>query len=170
MEIGQIRPAHYTRAAVRFGLGAFLFSVSEGVMKLAKVFAIALCSLLLIAATKGTEVTQEQIGQFQIGTASVLDIESKLGQPQRSGPTPDGGTAVDYILMDEAPNGASFVPFARLAAGAMNLHEVRVEFQFDPAGHLALVKTDQRDLVCPHKACGQDQMNQPWTPSPTQGD
>ena len=88
-------------------------------MKIVKVSAIALCSLLFIAATKGTEVSQAQIGQFQIGTANVLDVEGKLGQPQRSGPTSDGGTALDYILMDESPNAASFVPLARLAAGAI---------------------------------------------------
>lgn len=139
-------------------------------MKLLKVSAIALCSLLLIAATKGTQVSQAQIGQFQIGAATVTEIEGKLGMPQRSGPMPNGGTAIDYILLDELPNAAAFVPLARLAAGAMNLHEVRVEFQFDTAGRLAAAKTDQRDLICPHAACGPDQMNQPWKPSPTQGD
>src|SRR5580698_5858533 len=139
-------------------------------MKVLKVSIIALCSVLLMAATKGTEVSQTQISQFQTGTATVMDVEGKLGMPQKSGPTPSGGTALDYILLNESPNTASFVPLARLAAGAMNLHEVRVEFQFDGAGHLASVKTDQRDLVCPHAACGPDQMNQPWTPSPTQGD
>jgi hypothetical protein len=139
-------------------------------MKIVKMSAAAVCCLLFVAATKGTKVSQAQISQFQIGAAAVLDVEGKLGMPQKSGPTPDGGTALDYILLDESPNAASFVPLARLAAGAMELHEVRVEFQFDAAGHLAAVKTDQRDLVCPHKACGPDQMNQPWTPSPTQGD
>jgi hypothetical protein len=139
-------------------------------MKLLNVSAIAVCSLLFIAATKETEVSQAQIGQFQIGAASVTDVEGKLGMPQKSGPMPNGGTSLDYNLLDESPNGASFVPLARLAAGAMNLHEVRVEFQFDTAGHLAAVRTDQRDLVCPHAACGPDQMNQPWTLSPTQGD
>jgi hypothetical protein len=139
-------------------------------MKILKVSAIAVCSLLFIAATKGTQVSQAQIGQFQTGTATVLDVENKLGMPQKSGPMPDGGTALDYILLDESPNAAAFVPLARLAAGAMDLHEVRVEFQFDAGGHLAAVRTDQRDLVCPHKACGPDQMNQPWTPSSTQGD
>jgi hypothetical protein len=124
----------------------------------------------LIAATKGTEVAQTQISQFQIGAATMTDVQGRLGMPQKSGPMPNGGTALDYNLLDESPNGASFVPLARLAAGAMNVHEVRVEFQFDAAGHLAAVRTDQRDLVCPHAACGQNQMDQPWTPSPTQGD
>jgi hypothetical protein len=139
-------------------------------MKLLKVSAVALCSLLFMAATKGTEVSQTQIGQFPTGTATVMDVEGKLGMPQKSGPTPNGGTALDYILLDESPNAAAFVPLARLAAGAMNLHEVRVEFQFDGTAHLMAVRTDQRDLVCPHPACGPDQMSQPWTPSPTEGD
>jgi hypothetical protein len=139
-------------------------------MKLLNVAAVAIGSLMLIAATRGTEVTQAQIAAFQTGVANITDVEGKLGMPTRTGPSGSGGTALDYILLDEAPNAASAVPFARLAAGAMNLHETRVEFQFDAAGRLAAVQTSTRDLVCPHRACGADQMNQPWTPSPTQGD
>jgi hypothetical protein len=37
-------------------------------------------------------------------------------------------------------------------------------------GHLANVLTRQRDVVCPHAACGPQQLNQPWMPSATQGD
>lgn len=139
-------------------------------MKLFKLCAVAAAGVLMIAATKGTEVSAAQIAQFQVGAASVNDVENKLGMPQKSGPAPGGGTAVDYILLDELPNAASAVPFAREVAGAMNLHEVRVEFQFDAGGRLAAVQTSQRDLVCPHHACGPDQMSQPWAPSPTQGD
>jgi hypothetical protein len=139
-------------------------------MKLIKISAIAGCCLLLMAATKGTEVSQAEISQFQTGTATVTDVEGKLGMPQRSGPTPGGGTAIDYILLDEKANGAAYVPLVRLAAGAMNVHEVRVEFQFDTGGHLTAVSTGQRDMVCPHAACGPEQMSQPWSPSTAQGD
>lgn len=120
--------------------------------------------------TKGTEVTQAEISQFQAGVATIGDVEAKLGMPQRSGPFGNGGTTADYILMQESANAASYVPFARLVAGAMNLHETRVEFQFDAAGHLAAVQTSTRDLVCPHRVCGPDQLSQPWAPSQTQGD
>ena len=139
-------------------------------MKSAKVLGTAICWFLLVAATKGTEVTAAQIGQFTVGTATVLDVENKLGMPQRSGPAATGGTALDYILLDESANAASYVPLVRQVAGAMNLHETRVEFQFDAAGHLAAVQTSQRDLVCPHRVCGADQFSQPWTPISTQGD
>ena len=139
-------------------------------MKILKVSAIASCWILLCAATKGTEVTAAQISQFQIGVATVLDVEGKLGMPQRSAPTSSGGTALDYILLDKSANAASYVPLARLAAGAMNLHETKVEFQFDGQNHLTAVQTSQRDLVCPHTACSADQLRQPWTPLPTQGD
>lgn len=122
------------------------------------------------AATKGTEVTAAQIDQFQKGVATVTDVENKLGIPQKSGPAPSGGTAADYILLDETANTAANIPFARLVAGAMDVHEVKVEFQFNSSGHLSDVQTSQRDLVCPHRVCGADQLNQPWTPSPTQGD
>jgi hypothetical protein len=139
-------------------------------MKSAKILGTAICWFLLVAATKGTEVTAAQIGQLPVGTATVLDVESKLGMPQRSGPAATGGTALDYILLDESANAASYVPLARLVAGAMNLHETRVEFQFDAAGHLAAVQTSQRDLICPHRVCGADQFSQPWIPVPAQGD
>ena len=139
-------------------------------MKLLKVSAILICGALLIAATKGTEVTQSQIEQFKKGVATIMDVETKLGMPQKTRQLDNGNTAADYILLQESANGASYVPFARLAAGAMNVHEIRVEFEFDPSGHLVTVQTDQRDLVCPHTACPPDQMNKPWTPSPTPGD
>ena len=156
-------------AAVHFAL-CLPANAREGSVKLAKISAVAVSSLLLAAATKGTQVTAAQIGQFAVGTATVLDVENKLGMPQRSGPAATGGTALDYILMDESANAASYVPVARLVAGAMNLHETRVEFQFDASGHLAAVVTSQRDLVCPHKICGAGQLSQPWTPVATQGD
>ena len=47
----------------------------------------------------------------------------------------------------------------------MNVRETRVEFQFDPSGHLAAVESGERDMVCPHAACPADQMNKPWTPT-----
>jgi hypothetical protein len=139
-------------------------------MKLLRVAALAGSSLLLMAGARGTEVSQAQIAQFQPGVATLSDVEAKLGAPTKTGPSSGGGTAVDYILLDETPNAASAVPFARLAAGAMNLHESRVEFQFDASSHLVAVATSTRDLVCPHRACTADQLSQPWTPSPTEGD
>ncbi len=139
-------------------------------VKVLKVCAIVGCWLLLCAATKGTEVTTAQISQFQVGVATVLDVEGKLGMPQRSGPTSDGGTALDYILMNESANAAAYVPLVRQVAGAMNLHETRVEFQFDGQSHLVAVQTSQRDLVCPHTICSADELKQPWTPLQTQGD
>ncbi|HKT53881.1 MAG TPA: hypothetical protein VJP88_05485 [Caulobacteraceae bacterium] len=139
-------------------------------MKLIKVCTVSAAGLLMIAATKGAEVSAAQIAQFRVGVATVTDVENKLGMPQKSGLAPGGGTAIDYLLLDESPNATSAVPFAREVAGAMNLHETRVEFQFDVQGHLATVQTSQRDIVCPHHACGPAQMSQPWIPSPTQGD
>lgn len=145
-------------------------------MKQIIITATSAFGLLLLAQdavadqTKGTEVSQTEIGQFQTGVATIGDVESKLGTPQRSGPLASGGTTADYILMQESANAASYIPVARLVAGAMNLHETRVEFQFDSAGHLAAVQTSTRDLVCPHRVCGPDQLSQPWIPSQTQGD
>jgi hypothetical protein len=139
-------------------------------MKLARVSAILLCGLLMMAATRGTEVTQAQIAQFQTGVATIMDVESKLGLPQRTETLGDGDTAADYILMQESANAASAVPFARLAAGAMNVHEIRVEFEFDTSGHLVGVQTAQRDLVCPHAACPGSELSKPWTPVSTPGD
>ena len=115
-------------------------------------------------------MTAAQISQFQVGVATVLDVEGKLGMPQRSGPTSDGGTALDYILMNESANAAAYVPLVRQVAGAMNLHETRVEFQFDGQSHLVAVQTSQRDLVCPHRICSADELKQPWTTLQTQGD
>jgi len=48
-------------------------------MKLLKVSAILICGALLIAATKGTQVTQSQIEQFKKGVATILDNRGKAG-------------------------------------------------------------------------------------------
>lgn len=139
-------------------------------MKLAQISAALACAVLLSAGTRGTEVSQAQIAQFQTGVATIMDVETKLGMPQKTIQLDNGDTAADYILLQESANGASYVPIVRLAAGAMNVHEVKVEFEFDKAGHLVSVQTSQRDLVCPHRVCSDEVKSQPWTPSPTPGD
>ena len=118
--------------------------------------------LLLTAGTRGTEVTQAQIGQFKPGAASLADVESKLGLPQKTRPLDNGKTAVDYILLQEEANAASYVPLARLAAGGMNVHETRFEFTFDASGRLIGEETNQRDMVCIHKNCPTE--TTPWQP------
>jgi len=72
--------------------------------------------------------------------------------------------------MDE--KSANAHPRSRLPAGGRRHEPARNtgEFQFDAAGHLLAVQTSQRDLVCPHKVCSADQLSQPWTPVPAQGD
>ena len=125
-------------------------------MKLVKASALIACALLVAAGTRGTEVTQSQIDQFQKGTATVADVEGKIGLPQKTLSMDNGDTAVDYILLDESPNAASFVPGARLVAGGMNVHEVRTEFEFDKSGHLVGVTVNQRDMECLHKNCPTD--------------
>jgi hypothetical protein len=135
-------------------------------MKLTQTVAAAVWGLALIAATRGTEISQSQIDQFQKGTATISDVESRLGMPQRSRPSQNGGTLVDYILLDESANAASYLPFARLVAGAMYVHEVRTEFEFDSSGHLVSAQKGQRDMVCPHRTCPPDEMNRPFKPLP----
>jgi hypothetical protein len=142
----------------------------DDAMNRARSYGAVVCCVFLIAGTRGTEVSGPQIDQFQKGVSTIVDVETKLGMPQKTGPLANGDTAADYILLQESANGASYVPFARLAAGAMNVHEVRVEFEFNPAGHLVDVQTSQRDLVCPHRVCTDEQKSEPWTPAPAQGD
>ena len=118
--------------------------------------------LLLTAGTRGTEVTEAQIDQFKPGVATVADVESKLGLPQKTRPLDNGKTAADYILLQEEANTASYIPLARLAAGGMNVHETRFEFTFDASGHLIGEETNQRDMVCIHKNCPTE--TTPWQP------
>jgi hypothetical protein len=116
-----------------------------------------------MAGTRGTVVTQAQIDQFQKGTATITDVEGKLGMPQKTHPLDNGDTVVDYILLEEQANVASYIPGARLVAGGMNVHETRVEFEFDKASHLVGATTNQRDMVCIHKNCPTD--TTPWQPA-----
>jgi hypothetical protein len=139
-------------------------------MKFIKVSAGLGCLVLLTAASRGTEVNLSQINQFQKGVTTIMDVETKLGRPQRTGPMDNGDTALDYILAETSANAASYVPFARLIAGAMYVHETRVEFEFDASGHLANVQTSQRDMVCPHRVCTDEARKEPWSPAPAQGD
>jgi outer membrane protein assembly factor BamE (lipoprotein component of BamABCDE complex) len=132
-------------------------------MKLVRICAILSCAAVCMAGTRGTVVTQAQIDQFQKGTATMTDVESKLGMPQKTHPLDNGDTAVDYILLEEEANAASYIPGARLVAGGMNVHEVRVEFEFDKSSHLVGAVANQRDMVCIHKNCPTD--TTPWQPA-----
>jgi hypothetical protein len=132
-------------------------------MKLVKISAILVCATLCMAGTRETVVTQAQIDQFQKGTATLGDVEGKLGMPQKTHPLDNGDTAIDYILLEEQANTASFIPGARLVAGGMNVHEIRVEFEFDTSSHLVGAVTNQRDMVCIHKNCPTD--STPWQPA-----
>ena len=67
-------------------------------MKLIRVAAVLACGLLLTAGTRGTEVSQAQMDQFQKGVATIMDVEGKLGMPQRTRQVDNGDTAADYIL------------------------------------------------------------------------
>ena len=129
-------------------------------MKLVKTTAILACAVVCMAGTRGTVVTQAQIDQFQKGAATLSDVEGKLGVPQKTHPLDNGDTAIDYILLEEQANTASFIPGARLVAGGMNVHEIRVEFEFDASSHLVGTMTNQRDMVCIHKNCPTD--TTPW--------
>jgi hypothetical protein len=132
-------------------------------MKLVRVAAILSCAVVCMAGTRGTVVTQAHIDQFRKGAATLTDVEGKLGMPQKTHPTDNGDTAIDYILLEEEANAASYIPGARLVAGGMNVHEIRVEFEFDNSNHLVNVTTNQRDMVCIHKNCPTE--STPWQPA-----
>ncbi|MGD0190928.1 MAG: hypothetical protein ABSD74_09330 [Rhizomicrobium sp.] len=132
-------------------------------MKLVKTVAILSCAALCMAGTRGTVVTQAQIDQFRKGISTLGDVEGKLGMPQKTHPADNGNTAIDYILLEEEANTASYIPGARLVAGGMNVHEIRVEFEFDASSKLVGVTTDQRDMVCIHKNCPTE--TTPWQPA-----
>ena len=132
-------------------------------MKRVKISAILSCAVLCMAGTRGTVVTQSRIDQFRKGAATLTDVEGKLGMPQKTHPMDNGDTAVDYILLEEEANTASYIPGARLVAGGMNVHEIRVEFEFDASSHLVGVTTNRRDMVCIHKNCPTG--TTPWQPA-----
>jgi hypothetical protein len=47
----------------------------------------------------------------------------------------------------------------------MNVHETRVEFEFDKSSHLVGTVTNQRGMVCIHKNCPTDTTL--WQPATT---
>ena len=84
----------------------------------------------------GTVVDQAQIDQFQTGVATVTAVKAKLGEPQQSTRTTDGGTALTYTHRERTSNTTSYVPFARWAGGQVTIRTTSVVFDFDAAGKL----------------------------------
>ena len=106
------------------------------------------------AKTNGTVVDQAQIDQFQKGVATASDVQAKLGKPQQTSQTPDGGVALTYTSKSATGNAQSHVPLARWGKGSETTITTRnVAFAFDVAGRLVDTKVTESSLTCQFGHC-----------------
>lgn len=106
------------------------------------------------AKSGGTAVDQSQIDQFKKGVATASDVQAKLGKPQQTAQTPDGGVELTYTSQSATGNTQSHVPIARWTKGSETTITMRnVTFAFDAAGKLADTKTTESSLTCQFGHC-----------------
>ena len=108
--------------------------------------AFALVVILGLAActsSGGTQVTQGQINQFQIGKTTYEQVLSALGQPSARGQKADGSKVLVYTHTESTVRGATFVPVVGLFAGGADAHAQSVAFAFDTNNILKDYTTSQ---------------------------
>jgi outer membrane protein assembly factor BamE (lipoprotein component of BamABCDE complex) len=86
--------------------------------------------------SSGTQVTEEQAGQFQKGITTEQEVIAKLGTPNATTRQSDGSAVIVYTYVRARPNAVDFVPIVGLLAGGATAQANTVTFTFDSSGVL----------------------------------
>ena len=97
---------------------------------------VLLAAVLLAGCTSGTQVTDEQRGQFQNGVTTKAQVEAALGAPDRTATLVGGGTRDIYEYHSGDSRPIDYVPLLALVAGGGWQHTTTVDFDFNPQGVL----------------------------------
>lgn len=93
-------------------------------------------------------VTADDVAQFSVGTATLEDIEAKLGKPQSITHNADGTEAVIYIATSTKVKGATFIPYVGLFAGGAKSEVHSATFTFDAGGVLRSTSSTNTETNC----------------------
>jgi hypothetical protein len=97
---------------------------------------VLLVAALLAGCTTGTQVTDEQRGQFQNGVTTKAQVEAALGAPDKTATLVGGGTRDIYEYHSGDSRPIDYVPLLALVAGGGWQHTTTVDFDFSPQGLL----------------------------------
>jgi len=99
---------------------------------------ILLISALLLTGcvSMGTQVTEEQAGQFQKGVTTEAQVIAKLGTPDATTRNDDGSRMDSYTYIKSSANAVDFIPYVGLLAGGSTGKYTTVAFSFNSAGVL----------------------------------
>lgn len=86
--------------------------------------------------SSGTQVTEEQAGQFTKGVTTEAQVIARLGPPQSTVRNDDGSRIDAYTYMKASANAVDFIPYVGLLAGGSTGKYTTVAFTFDSAGVL----------------------------------
>jgi hypothetical protein len=97
---------------------------------------VVLAAILLAGCTSGTQVTDEQRGQFQTGVTTKAQVEAALGAPDKTATLVGGGTRDIYEYHSGDSRPIDYVPLLALVAGGGWQHTTTVDFDFNTQGVL----------------------------------
>lgn len=109
---------------------------------------VAAFLVLALAGSAAAKVTADDAAQFKVGTATLSEIEHKLGKPQATTTNSDGTVVITYVSLRTHVKGATFVPVVGLFAGGASAQMDTVAFTFGPDGVLKSTSTSATDEHC----------------------
>lgn len=98
-------------------------------------------------------VTADDVAQFKVGTATVQDVEGRLGKPQGTATNSDGTATITYVSAKSHVKGASFIPLVGLFAGGATASTSATVFTFGPDGLLKATSTNTSNVDCGVGSC-----------------
>jgi len=102
-----------------------------------KILTTAIITLLLSACvntTTGTKMDSSKLDQLQVGTTTIEQARSLLGEPTGTAKNPDGTTTLTYFYSHNGQDAKSYIPLAGNFLGK-GTHESSMTYvQFDTKG------------------------------------
>ncbi len=119
-------------------------------MKINTAIAVAItCSVLaLTASAQAKPLSVDDLAQFQVGVATVEDVEAKLGKPISISASSDGTKVLAYGSVHARPKAISFVPIVGLFAAGATSESTTIVLVFGPDGLLKSTSSSSSNLNC----------------------
>lgn len=105
-------------------------------------------AMVVAGSALAKPVTADDVALFKVGTATIDDVEAKLGKPQSIAHNSDGTEAVIYLATSTKVKGATFIPYIGLFAGGAKSEVHSATFTFDASGVLKSTSSTDTSTSC----------------------
>jgi uncharacterized protein YceK len=108
-----------------------------------EVLAVVVAALVAGCVSVGTKVDPSVVASFQPGVTTIQDAESKLGTPNSTTTSSDGGTTIMYLYSHAQASGSSYIPVVGAFVGHTDSDTVTSTLMFDKNGKYLRSTTSQ---------------------------